>query len=232
MGLEKPSILMMDQRAWELPLSLPFCGGEKNIKRFGPGSPAPRSSITQSQWQSSSGTVTPCNHPWECAPASTMRNVFLNTPKSSWQGAEMDIPYDSLETHQQAPCPRSKGNQGRPQRNPRLLCIINLWAFVFFLSSWLSLRHLVKPVINLCCDLWWVTAIWGPQVITPPESDRWTRWPVFLRTRKKENFTQRTCVFLVWNSLGAKTVFCPLWLQCLAPFRPHKGCLTSAEWVN
>ena len=35
-----------------LPTVPPFCRGGKNIKRFGPGSPTPRSSITQSQWQS------------------------------------------------------------------------------------------------------------------------------------------------------------------------------------
>lgn len=184
MGLEKQSILTMDQCAWEFPLSPQFCGGQLAQGHRHPGQSHSLSGPV------GSGTRTLCNHPWECAPAYTSCNVFLNTPRSSCQGAEMDIPYDSLETHPQAPCPRSKGNQGRPQRNPRPLYVINLWSFVFDYMS--CLRHVVKLAVFLLCDLGW--DICGPQ-LTPLERDSRTRWPIFLRTMKKEHFYPENLFF-------------------------------------
>ena len=75
----------------------------------------------------------------------------------------MDISYDSLETHQQAPCPRSKGNQGQPQRNLHLFISLTD-EHLYFLWPCFCLRHLVKPAVYLLCDLRWVTWHLGASV--------------------------------------------------------------------
>lgn len=153
----------MDPCVWDFPLSRHSAEEERTLRDLVQGHQHPGRQSHSLSGRAGSGPRTLCNHPWECSPASTSCNVFLNTLKSSCQGAEMDIPYDSLETHQQAPCPRSKGNQGQPQRNLHLFISLT-YEHLYFLWPCFCLRHLVKPAVYLLCDLGWVTWHLGASV--------------------------------------------------------------------
>lgn len=141
----------------------------------------------------------------------------------------MDISYDSLETHQQAPCPRSKGNQGQPQRNLHLFISLTD-EHLYFLWPCFCLRHLVKPPVYLLCDLRWVTWHLGASVYASGKRQLDKMGYIF-QNQEERTVLPRELIFLVWNSLRTRMV-CSMWPQHSTLFLIHKGCLMNVKWVN